>query len=140
VDCSWGFGLNQACEGGDFGQAIEWMVTKNDGWAVAENDWEYLGADGYCTPRKGVAKFKVSHSPSLFFFFLFSFFFFRTFYSRGRVARRLRVWRGAIWLFLSGISWVSVGCRANFVGSLWVRKACRAMFVGSLRLRAVLQD
>eukprot|EP00884_Botryococcus_braunii_P023226 jgi/Botrbrau1/9588/Bobra.106_2s0011.2 len=64
VDCSWGFGLNQACEGGDFGQAIEWMVTKNDGWAVQENDWEYLGADGYCTPHKGTAKFKgYTHVP-----------------------------------------------------------------------------
>ncbi|CAL8467551.1 g7089 [Coccomyxa elongata] len=46
MDCSWKFGLNHACDGGDYDSAIDYLV--NVGGIAKENDYEYLGQDNFC--------------------------------------------------------------------------------------------
>ena len=49
MDCSWGYGLNKACDGGDYDAAMDWL--KLAGGPVQEKDYEYLGADAFCRDR-----------------------------------------------------------------------------------------
>ena len=49
MDCSWGYGLNKACDGGDYDAAMDYL--KLAGGPVQEKDYEYLGADGFCRDK-----------------------------------------------------------------------------------------
>ena len=49
MDCSWGYGLNKACDGGDYDAAMDYL--KLAGGPLQERDYEYLGADGFCRDR-----------------------------------------------------------------------------------------
>ncbi|CAK0742229.1 hypothetical protein CVIRNUC_001381 [Coccomyxa viridis] len=46
TDCSWKFGANHACDGGDYDNAIDYLVTM--GGIAREDDYEYLGQDNFC--------------------------------------------------------------------------------------------
>ena len=46
MDCSWGYGLNKACDGGDYDAAMDYL--KKAGGMANGKQYEYLGADGYC--------------------------------------------------------------------------------------------
>ncbi|EIE24547.1 cysteine proteinase [Coccomyxa subellipsoidea C-169] len=46
MDCSWKFGANHACDGGDYDNAIDYLV--NVGGIAKEKDYEYLGQDDFC--------------------------------------------------------------------------------------------
>lgn len=45
VDCSWQYG-NNGCGGGEMEPAIQYVVDA--GGAVTEEDYQYLGQNGYC--------------------------------------------------------------------------------------------
>ena len=47
TDCSWKFGANHACDGGDCDNAIDYLVTM--GGIAREDDYEYLGQDNFCS-------------------------------------------------------------------------------------------
>ena len=47
TDCSWKFGANHACDGGDYDNAIDYLVTM--GGIAREDDYEYLGQDNFCS-------------------------------------------------------------------------------------------
>lgn len=49
MDCSWGYGLNKACDGGDYDAAMNYL--KELGGAIEEDKYEYRGADGFCEDR-----------------------------------------------------------------------------------------
>ena len=49
MDCSWGHGLNKACDGGDYDAAMNYL--KELGGIIDEERYEYLGADGFCRDR-----------------------------------------------------------------------------------------
>ncbi|KAK9824976.1 hypothetical protein WJX81_002463 [Elliptochloris bilobata] len=49
MDCSWRDG-NEACDGGDYDTAIDYLVQV--GGLAREADYEYLGQDGFCRDRK----------------------------------------------------------------------------------------
>ena len=49
MDCSWGYGLNKACDGGDYDAAMDYL--KQIGGPRGESGYEYLGADGYCRDK-----------------------------------------------------------------------------------------
>lgn len=66
MDCSWGYGLNKACDGGDYDAAMDYL--KLAGGPMGEQEYEYLGADGFCkdqnysaTASSGEAAFEVSY-------------------------------------------------------------------------------
>ena len=65
MDCSWGHGLNKACDGGDYDAAMDYL--KLAGGPVQEKDYEYLGADGFCKDKNYSsaqrATFEVTGSP-----------------------------------------------------------------------------
>eukprot|EP00891_Asterochloris_glomerata_P008862 jgi/Astpho2/8862/Aster-05494 len=46
MDCSWGYGLNHACDGGDYDGAIENLV--DIGGIFPDVSYEYLGQDAFC--------------------------------------------------------------------------------------------
>ena len=49
MDCSWGYGLNKACDGGDYDAAFDYL--KLAGGPIQEKDYEYLGADAFCRDK-----------------------------------------------------------------------------------------
>ena len=61
MDCSWGHGLNKACDGGDYDAAMDYL--KLAGGPLPEERYEYLGADGFCRQKNftagGLASFQV---------------------------------------------------------------------------------
>lgn len=66
MDCSWGYGLNKACDGGDYDAAFDYL--KLAGGPIGEAEYEYLGADGFCRDQNhsnlvtsGAASFEVRH-------------------------------------------------------------------------------
>jgi len=63
MDCSWGQGLNQACDGGDYDAAMDYL--KLAGGPIEEKQYEYLGADGFCRQKNftsgGLAGFEAGH-------------------------------------------------------------------------------
>jgi hypothetical protein len=62
MDCSWGHGLNAACDGGDYDGAMDYL--KLAGGPIEEKKYEYLGADGFCRQKNftsgGMPGFEVS--------------------------------------------------------------------------------
>lgn len=63
MDCSWSYGLNKACDGGDYDAAMDYL--KQAGGVVGENAYEYLGADGFCRDKNfstpELTTFEVTH-------------------------------------------------------------------------------
>lgn len=66
MDCSWGHGLNHACDGGDQDEAVQYIVEA--GGIAPEASYEYMGQDGFCRDKNvstdQLAKFKVSISAA----------------------------------------------------------------------------
>lgn len=62
MDCSWGHGLNKACDGGDYDAAMNYL--KEYGGLIGEEEYQYLGADAFCRDRNftsgNLTSFKVS--------------------------------------------------------------------------------
>ena len=48
MDCSWNYGTNSACGGGDADAALDWLVAEGGGVLDLEAEYEYQGAAGYC--------------------------------------------------------------------------------------------
>ena len=48
MDCSWDFGANAACGGGDADAALDWLVKERRGEFEAEGSYQYIGAAGFC--------------------------------------------------------------------------------------------
>jgi len=48
MDCSWNYGTNAACGGGDADAAIDWLVEKRGGRPADEAAYPYAGASGWC--------------------------------------------------------------------------------------------
>ncbi|CAL5219433.1 g1262 [Coccomyxa viridis] len=61
TDCSWKFGANHACDGGDYDNAIDYLVTM--GGIAREDDYEYLGQDNFC--KKEYMAYSDSHKSRL---------------------------------------------------------------------------
>ena len=66
MDCSWDYGLNQACDGGDYDAALDYLIDA--GGAALDQDYEYLGQDGWCFDKNhsdshntNLTLFKVLH-------------------------------------------------------------------------------
>lgn len=55
--CRWDYGVNQACDGGDYQPAITYIVQAAGG-AAMEADYPYEGVDNFCRAQK-------TASPSL---------------------------------------------------------------------------
>ena len=49
MDCSWDYGLNQACDGGDYDAALDYLIDA--GGSALDQDYEYLGQDGWCLDK-----------------------------------------------------------------------------------------
>ena len=65
MDCSWDYEGNSACDGGEYNGALDYLIDA--GGAVMDQEYEYLGQDGWCTDRNhsdvhtsNLTKFKVS--------------------------------------------------------------------------------
>lgn len=65
MDCSWGHGLNKACDGGDQDEAVQYLVEA--GGLASEASYPYRGQDGFCQAKNvsanDVVKFKVRVRP-----------------------------------------------------------------------------
>lgn len=48
LDCSWNYGTNSACGGGDADASLDWLVAEGGGVLAFEADYEYQGAAGWC--------------------------------------------------------------------------------------------
>lgn len=46
MDCSWGYGYNMACDGGDYDKGLDYLIES--GGAVLDSEYEYLGVDNFC--------------------------------------------------------------------------------------------
>lgn len=57
MDCSWDYGANSACGGGDADAALDWLVAERRGEFEVEADYQYRGAAGFC--RKGVPVLEI---------------------------------------------------------------------------------
>ena len=54
MDCSWNFGANSACGGGDADAALDWLVKERRGEFQVEGEYQYIGAAGFCQkPQQG---------------------------------------------------------------------------------------
>lgn len=62
MDCSWDYGLNQACDGGDYDAALDYLIDA--GGSALDQDYEYLGQDGWCLDKNH----SDSHSSNLTLF------------------------------------------------------------------------
>ena len=63
MDCSWGYGANKACDGGDYDLAMDYLIEA--GGVATDADYEYLGQDGYCKFKQGnehKVQFKVRNT------------------------------------------------------------------------------
>ena len=49
MDCSWDYEGNSACDGGEYNGALDYLIDA--GGAVTDQEYEYLGQDGWCTDR-----------------------------------------------------------------------------------------
>lgn len=65
MDCSWDYEGNSACDGGEYSGALDYLIDA--GGAVMDQEYEYLGQDGWCTDKnhsdahtRGLTRFKVS--------------------------------------------------------------------------------
>ena len=64
MDCSWDYEGNSACDGGNYEGALDYLIDA--GGAALDQDYEYLGQDGWCLDRNhtdthttNLTKFKV---------------------------------------------------------------------------------
>ena len=61
MDCSWNYGANMACDGGDFDAAMDYLADA--GGAVHAAGYPYRGANGFCRSSNSSStppvKFKV---------------------------------------------------------------------------------
>ena len=62
VDCSWSYGANMACDGGDFDAAMDYLAEA--GGAMQASAYPYRGANGFCRDANSSStppvQFKVS--------------------------------------------------------------------------------
>ena len=65
MDCSWNYEGNSACDGGEYNGALDYLIDA--GGAIGDEEYEYLGQDGWCTDRNhsdahttNLTRFKVS--------------------------------------------------------------------------------
>ena len=65
MDCSWDYEGNSACDGGEYNGALDYLIDA--GGAIMDQEYEYLGQDGWCTDRNhsdahtsNLTSFKVS--------------------------------------------------------------------------------
>ncbi|KAL3135552.1 hypothetical protein ABBQ38_006030 [Trebouxia sp. C0009 RCD-2024] len=63
MDCSWDYEGNSACDGGEYSGALDYLIDA--GGAVMDQEYEYLGQDGWCTDKnhsdahtRGLTRFK----------------------------------------------------------------------------------
>ena len=67
MDCSWGYELNHACDGGDQDDAVQSVVVA--GCIAPESTYTYMGQDGFCRDKNvssnELVKFKVGQCPGL---------------------------------------------------------------------------
>ena len=49
MDCSWDYDGNSACDGGEYNGALDYLIDA--GGALTDQEYEYLGQDGWCTDR-----------------------------------------------------------------------------------------
>lgn len=63
MDCSWGHGLNHACDGGDQDEAIQYIVEA--GGIAPEASYTYRGQDSFCRDKNlsdgELVQFKVGN-------------------------------------------------------------------------------
>ena len=64
MDCSWDFGANSACGGGDADAALDWLVKERGGEFDVEGDYQYRGAAGFCQKLLASSSSLNSSSPS----------------------------------------------------------------------------
>ena len=69
MDCSWDYAGNSACDGGEYDGALDYLIDA--GGAVPDQDYQYLGQDGWCSDRNhsdkhasGLTTFKVGRDAA----------------------------------------------------------------------------
>ena len=62
MDCSWDFGANSACGGGDADAALDWLVKERRGEFEVERNYQYIGAAGFCLRKQPEAPEDASSS------------------------------------------------------------------------------